>query len=138
MSDVGQLGQQFQALSDGTATGLIIALGAGGSFAVVLAVTLLTIRRSERREAGERRMATVGGGSDGQDAYPPQPYSAQEPHTHRPYSRPYRIPRQDTGTGSGTGTETGTGHASTNGSRPTGSTGTGVPTAPWPPTNDED
>lgn len=113
-------------MSDGAATGLIIALGAGGSFAAVLLVTLLTIRRSERKAARERQMATVGGGN-GQDAYPPQPYSAREPKSHRPYSRQYRIPRQDTGQS----------HGSSNGSRPTGSTGTGVPTAPWPPNNDE-
>jgi hypothetical protein len=116
-----------EALSDGTATGLIIALGAGGSFAVVLLVTLLTVRRSERKAAKARQMATVGGGN-GQDAYPPQPYSPTEPRSHRPYSRAYRIPRQDSGHP----------HGSTNGSRPAGSTGTGVPTAPWPPKNDED
>jgi len=126
------MGLQVEALSDGAATGLIIALGAGGSFAVVLLATLLAIRRSKRSErkaarAREREMATVGGGN-GQDAYPPQPYSARDPKSHRPYSRPYRIPRQDSGHT----------HGPTNGSRPAGSTGTGVPTTPWPPTNDED
>lgn len=119
------LGPQFEALSDGAATGLIIALGAGGSFVLVLLVTLITVRRSERKSSRRREMATVGGGK-GQDAYPPQPYSPDEPRSHRPYSRPYRIPRQDAG------------RASTNGSRPTGSTGPGVPMAPWPPKNDED
>ena len=122
------IGLQVEALSDGAATVLIIALGAGGSFAVVLLATVLTIRRSARKAARERKreMATVGGGN-GQDAYPPQPYSPREPKSHRPYSRPYRIPRQDSGHA----------HGSTNGSRPTGSPGTGVPTAPWPPKDDE-
>ena len=119
------LGQHVEALSDGAATGLIIALGAGGSFLVVVLATVLTVRRSERKAARERQLATVGGGN-GQDAYPPQPYTPKEPKSHRPYSRPYRIPRQDAGQA----------HGSTNGSRPAGSTGTGVPTAPWPPKND--
>lgn len=122
------LGPQVQALSDGAATGLIIAVGAGGSFVLVLAVTVFTVRRSERKAARSRenRLATVGGGN-GRDAYPPQPYSPDEPHSHRPYSRPYRIPRQDNG------------HGATNGSRPTGSAGgSGIPTAPWPPQEDED
>ncbi len=143
------IGAQFAALSDGAATGLIIAIGAGGSFAVVLALTVLTIRRSEREAARDRHPAAVGGsaggvrpgrvrtggrsrrgrssvlGADsGQDPYPPQPYSPQEPRSHRPYSRPYKIPRQDSGTH----------HA--NGSRPPGSTG--VPTTPWPPADGED
>jgi hypothetical protein len=117
------IGPQLEALSDGAATGLIIAVGAGGSFAIVVVVTVLTIRHSERKAARDRQLTTVGGGN-GQDTYPPQPYTAEEPHSHRPYSRQYRIPRQDSG------------HAPTNGSRPAGSTG--VPTAPWPPTNDED
>ena len=117
------IGPQIQALSDGAATGLIIAVGAGGSFALVLVLTLLTVRRSERRAIRTRQnhMATVGGG-DGQDAYPPQPYSANEPRSHRPYSRQFRIPRQENG------------HGAKNGSRPTGgSTGTEIPMAPWPP-----
>lgn len=119
------LGLQIEALSDGAATGLIIAIGAGGSFLLVLALTVVTMRRSERKASHQRQMATVGGGN-GQDAYPPQPYSPDDPHTHRPYSRPYQIPRQQNG------------HAPTNGSRPSGSTGTGLPMAPWPPKNDED
>lgn len=120
------IGAQVQALSDGAATGLIIAAGAGGSFALVLVLTLLTVRRSERKAARTRhsQMATVGAGN-GQDVYPPQPYSPEEPRSHRPYSRQYRIPRQESG------------HASTNGSRPTGSAGTGLPTTPWPPQEDE-
>jgi hypothetical protein len=115
---------QIQALSDGAATGLIIAVGAGGSFALVLVLTLLTTRRSERKavRAREGQMARVGGG---QDAYPPQPYSPDEPRSHRPYSRQFRIPRQDNG------------HGSTNGSRPTGGAGSGIPMAPWPPKEDD-
>ncbi|HEU5353169.1 MAG TPA: hypothetical protein VFU65_01850 [Actinocrinis sp.] len=121
------IGPQIQALSDGAATGLIIGVGAGGSFALVLVLTLLTVRRSERKaiRARQKQMATVGGG-DGQDAYPAQPYSAGEPRSHRPYSREFRIPRQDNG------------HGSTNGSRPTGgSTGREIPMGPWPPNEDD-
>lgn len=116
------------ALSDGAATGLIIAVGAGGSFVLVVLLTVITMRRSERKTSRERQMAAVGGRGDGQDAYPPQPYSADEPRSHRPYSKQYRIPRQDTG------------RPSTNGSRPAESGGTGVSLGPWPPkpTNDED
>ncbi len=120
------IGMQVQALSDGAATGLVIAAGAGGSFALVLVLTLMTVRRSERKAARtpESQMATVGAGK-GQDAYPPQPYSPDEPRSHRPYSRPYRIPRQDNG------------HGATNGTRPNGSPGTGLPMKPWPPQEDE-
>ncbi len=120
------IGMQVQALSDGAATGLVIAAGAGGSFALVLVLTLMTVRRSERKaaHAPESRMATVGA-AKGQDAYPPQPYSPDEPRSHRPYSRPYRIPRQDNG------------HGATNGTRPNGSAGTGIPMKPWPPQEDE-
>ena len=120
------LGPQFEALSDGAATGLIIAVGAGGSFLLVVVVTLITMRRSVHKTSRDREMATVGGGGNGQDAFPPQPYSPDEPRSHRPYSRQYRIPHQDTG------------HASTNGHRPAESSDSGVPMAPWPPKNDED
>lgn len=119
-------GLHFEALSDGAATGLIIAIGAGGSFLLVVAATLISMRRSVRKTASrEREMATVGGGN-GQDAFPPQPYSKDEPRSHRPYSKSYQIPHQDAG------------RASTNGHRPAESSGTGMPMAPWPPTNDED
>lgn len=121
------LGLHVQALSDGAATGLIIAVGAGGSFVLVVLVTVITMRRSEHKTTQDRQMATVGGGSgEGQDAFPPQPYSPDEPRSHRPYSRPYQIPRQDAG------------RPSTNGHRPAESSGTGMPMAPWPPKNDED
>lgn len=118
----------FEALSDGAATGLIIGIGAGGSFLLVIVATLVSVRRSVRKTSRDRELATVGGGKgqDGQDAFPPQPYSPDEPRSHRPYSKPYQIPRQDTG------------RASTNGHRPAESSGTGVPMTPWPPTNDED
>lgn len=122
--------QHVRALSDGAATGLIIAIGAGGSFLLVVVATIVSMRRSVRKMSRDRAMATVGGGKpdDGQDAFPPQPYSADEPRSHRPYSKQYQIPRQDNG------------RASTNGHRPAESSGTGVPTTPWPPTptNDED
>jgi hypothetical protein len=119
----------FAALSDGAATGLIIAIGAGGSFLLVVVATLVSMRRSVRKTTSrDREMATVGGGTghDGEDAFPPQPYSQDEPRSHRPYSKPYQIPHQDTG------------RASTNGHRPAESSGTGMPMAPWPPKNDED
>jgi len=116
---------RVQALSDGAATGLIIGIGAGGSFLLVVVATLISVRRSVRKTSRERELATVGGGK-GQDAFPPQPYSANEPRSHRPYSKQYQIPRQDNG------------RASTNGHRPAESTGSGVPMTPWPPTNDED
>lgn len=121
------LGLQVEALSNAAATSLIIAAGAGGSFVLVLALTVLTVRRSERKADREResQLATVGGGN-GQDAYPPQPYSPTEPRSHRPYSRPYRIPRQDNGR-----------HGGTNGTRPNGSTGPHIPTTPWPPQDDD-
>lgn len=117
-----------QALSDGAATGLIIGIGAGGSFLLVVVATVISVRRSVRKTSRDRELATVGGGKgrDGQDAFPPQPYSANEPRSHRPYSKQYQIPRQDNG------------RASTNGHRPAESTGSGVPITPWPPTNDED
>lgn len=118
------IGPQVQALSDAAATGLIIAVGAGGSFALVVILTLLTMRHSDRKAAHARELATVGGGN-GNDAYPAQPYSPDEPRSHRPYSRAYRIPRQDNG------------HGYTNGSGPAGSTGTGLPTTPWPPQEDD-
>jgi hypothetical protein len=119
---------RIRALSDGAATGLIIAIGAGGSLLLVLVATIVSVRRSARKTSRDREMARVGGGKadDGQDAFPPQPYSPDEPRSHRPYSKPYQIPRQDHG------------RASTNGHRPAESSGTGVPTTPWPPTNDED
>jgi hypothetical protein len=118
---------QIVALSNEAATGLIIAAGAGGSFALVLALTLLTVRRSERKVARrEREMASVGAGN-GRDTYPPQPYSPHEPHSHRPFSRPYQIPRQESAHGT-----------TTNGSRPTGSTGAELPMAPWPPTKGDE
>lgn len=116
------------ALSDGAATGLIIGIGAGGSFLLVVVATVISMRRSVRKTSRERELATVGGGNggDGRDAFPPQPYSPDEPRSHRPYSKPYQIPRQDNG------------RPSTNGHRPAESSGSGVPTAPWPPTNDGD
>ena len=119
---------RVEALSDGAATGLIIGIGAGGSLLLVLAATVISVRRSVRKTSRDRELATVGGGKgqDGPDAFPPQPYSPDEPRSHRPYSKPYQIPRQDNG------------RASTNGHRPADSGGSGVPMTPWPPTNDGD
>jgi hypothetical protein len=118
------MGPHIETLSDGAATSLIIAAGAGGSFALVVAITWLAVRRSQRTATGGRRKAAPDGGAIA-DAYPPQPYSPDEPRSHRPYSRPFQIPHQEAGHS-----------ARTNGSRPADSTG--VPTAPWPPNSDND
>lgn len=139
------------AMADTTATGLIVALGAGGSFVLVLALTIRAARvsnRAGRAAAGQAQAAqarpgrartrtrtrTRGGRSGASagagvktakvDAYPPQPYSAHEPTSHGPYSRPYRVPAQDEQHG----------RAQTNGHRPNGPVG--VPTTPWDPTED--
>ena len=129
------------ALSDTAATGLILGGGAVGCGLLVLGLTVLAIRRGARAEALERqhrqrvratarsraRAAAPGTAVDeagAHDAYPPQPYSAHEPKSHRPYSRPYRVPRQDT-------------HGTTNGHRPPGSTAAGIPGTPYPPPEDE-
>ncbi|HEV2637577.1 MAG TPA: hypothetical protein VGX23_20665 [Actinocrinis sp.] len=137
------------AMADTTATGLIVALGGGGSFVLVLALTIRAARvsnRAGRAAAGQAqaaqarpgrartRIRTRGGRSGAGagagvktakvDAYPPQPYSAHEPTSHGPYSRPYRVPAQDEQHG----------RAQTNGHRPNGPVG--VPTAPWDPTED--
>lgn len=58
----------------------------------------------------------------GHDPYPQQPYSSQEPKTHKPYSRPYKVPRQEQ-------------HGSTNGHRPPDANGT-IPTGPYTPPDD--
>jgi hypothetical protein len=116
---------QILALSDGVATGLILAVGAGGSFALVLGITLFGFRRTDRRAT--RRARWIVGANSKRDAYPPQPYSADEPHSHQPFSRAFEISRHEHA------------HGGTNGSRPPGSTGTNMPTAPWPgPADDDD
>ena len=128
------------AMSDSAATGLIVGLGVGGSFVLVLALTIRAARQSNRAGAAAagRARAAQGrsgrlrtrphGGADvqtgGHDRYPQQPYSAAEPASHRPYSRPYRVPAQDEQLG----------RAQTNGHRPTGPVG--APTTPWSPTED--
>ncbi|MBR7837541.1 hypothetical protein KDL01_29955, partial [Actinospica durhamensis] len=71
------------------------------------------------------RAGRVGAGVESpHDPYPPQPYSTKEPRTHKPYSRPYKVPRQEQ-------------HGSTNGHRPPDSTATGIPTTPYTPPDDE-
>lgn len=140
--------QDFEAMSDATATGLIAVLGIGGSFALVLGLTIWAARQSNRARRAERTGRAGGGparvpragtartrtrtrsrgaaGVDttGYDPYPPQPYSVREPASHKPYSRPYRVPAPDPHQG----------HAETNGHRPGGPVG--VPTTPWSPSED--
>jgi hypothetical protein len=146
------------ALTDTAATGLILGGGALGCGLLVLGLTVLAVRRGEREEQRARAAQKVAAGTVrqgdeqptratrtartgrtgrggrsgrsrsraelGHDPYPPQPYSPQEPKTHQPYSRPYKVPRQEQ-------------HGSTNGHRPPDSTGTGLPTTPYPPPDDE-
>ena len=101
------------ALSDTAATDLVLGFGVGGSLALVVGLTWLASRRS-RQEARDRERARhpaavgargevpgqtrVARSMDG-DGYPPQPYSEAEPHSHRPYSRPYANPRRHEGSG---------------------------------------
>lgn len=122
------------ALSDTAATGLILGGGALGCAILVLGLTVMAIRRGAKAEALDRRRgqqakaaartarragststATPPASSAADtdvddpgphDPYPRQPYSAQEPRSHQPYSRPYRVPKQEAP------------HAATNGHRP--------------------
>lgn len=83
--------------------------------------------RTGRAGRGGRGGRARSGSEFGHDPYPPQPYTSQEPKTHKPYSRPYKVPRQEQ-------------HGKTNGHRPpgsTGSTGTELPTTPYTPPEDE-
>jgi len=128
------------ALSNTATTGLILGGGAVGAGVLVLTLTVLAIRRGARAEALERarqrqvhttthsrpKRAATGTAVDelgAHDGYPSQPYSAQDPGSHKPYSRPYKVPRQEA-------------HGSTNGHRPPGSTATGIPTTPYSPPDD--
>ncbi|HWG24617.1 hypothetical protein [Actinospica sp.] len=99
------------ALSGTAATGLILGAGALGSGLLVLGLTVLAVRRGNREEElrrrGEAARAPVRSRTKRSaarttlvepgthDAYPQQPYSAAEPRSHRPYSRTYKLPRQD-------------------------------------------
>ncbi|WP_034265184.1 hypothetical protein [Actinospica robiniae] len=143
------------ALTDTAATGLILGGGALGCGLLVLGLTVLALRRGAReeqraqaaqkvaagavRQGGEQptraprtgRTGRAGRGGRsrsraelGHDPYPQQPYSSQEPKTHQPYSRPYKVPRQEQ-------------HGSTNGHRPPDANGTGLPTTPYTPPDDE-
>jgi hypothetical protein len=132
------------ALSDTAATGLILGGGALGCGLLVLGLTVLAIRRGARAEALERQQrqrvraaaahsrtkrSAAGTAVDelgAYDPYPPQPYSAQEPNSHKPYSRPYRLPRQEKPNGA------------TNGHRPPDSTAAGIPSTPYTPPDDEE
>lgn len=148
------------ALTDTAAAGLILGGGALGCALLVLGLTLLALRRSAREEEQARSAQKVAAGAVGQgdgqatravrggrtgrtgragrggragrsrrsefahDPYPQQPYSSQEPKTHQPYSRPYKVPRQEE-------------YGRTNGHRPPDSNGTGLPTTPYTPPDDE-
>lgn len=101
-----------EAISDAAATGLILGLGLGGCLVVVVTLTVAAVRRG-------RRFGRRGGNGAATDGYPPQPYSAADPRTHQPYSRVYRIPRQDAA------------HNTTNGKHPSGPAG--PQSAVWPP-----
>ena len=119
------------ALSNTAATGLILGGGALGSGLLVLGLTVLALRRNAKEEARERhrlqqvratarsRASRSAGTAVDElgthDPYPPQPYTPQEPASHQPYSRPYKLPRQES-------------HGKTNGHRPPGS---GFPTTPY-------
>jgi len=146
---------ELTALSDTAATGLILGGGALGCGLLVLGLTVLALRRGAREEQRARAEQKVVAGAVGQgggrpargprggragragrggrsrpgselghDPYPQQPYSPQEPKTHKPYSRPYKVPRQEQ-------------HGSTNGHRPPDANGTGIPTRPFTPPDDE-
>lgn len=99
-------------LSSTAATGLILGAGALGSGLLVMGLTVLAVRRGNREEELRRRgeAARVTTRSRAKrsaartatlvepgahDAYPQQPYSTTEPRSHKPYSRPYTVPRQD-------------------------------------------
>jgi hypothetical protein len=137
------------ALSQNADAGLILGGGALGCGLLVLGLTVLALRRGAREEEKARTAQKVHAGAVGQrgarptrpgrsaratrggerestphDPYPPQPYSSQEPKTHKPYSRPYKVPRQEQ-------------HGSTNGHHPPGSAATGIPTTPYTPPDDE-
>lgn len=130
----------YGALDNTAATGLILGGGAVGSGLLVLVLTVLALRRSAKEEARERQRRqrvraaarsrarrSAGTAVDelgAHDPYPPQPYSPKEPVSHRPYSRPYKVPKQES-------------HGKTNGHRPPGSAGAGIPTAPYSPPEDE-
>ena len=85
------------ALSGTAATGLILGGGALGSGLLVVGLTVMAVRRGNREERRRRtavRRASVPRQTE-YDPYPQQPYSAGEPKSHRPYSQPYKRPRQD-------------------------------------------
>lgn len=125
------------ALSNTAATGLILGGGALGAGLLVLGLTVLALRLNARDEARERdhrqqvratarsRTSRSAGTTvdelGAHDPYPPQPYTPQDPGSHQPYSRPYRVPKQES-------------HGKTNGHRPPGS---GFPTTPYGGSEDD-
>ena len=133
------------ALSNTAATGVILGAGALGSGLLVLTLTVLAIRRGARAEELERqrerpvrtaarsrtkRAAAVTAVDElgAHDPYPRQPYSAGEPGSHQPYSRPYKVPKQEAH---------GLANGHSNGHRPPGTAATGIPTTPYAPPDEE-
>ncbi|HEY3870349.1 MAG TPA: hypothetical protein VGM10_18430 [Actinocrinis sp.] len=136
------------AFAGGTATKLLLATGIAG--ALLFTVSLLSLMKRSAQErtpqkaperlqkvphdeasAARASESAAPSATTAADAFPPQPYSEQEPDSHRPYSRAYEIPRQSEG-----------GKAATNGngSRPHGSNDlppAGIPTTPWRPPKDD-
>jgi hypothetical protein len=144
-------GAVVTALSETASTGLILGGGALGCGLLVLGLTVLAVRRGAKEEQDARTAQRVaagavkakqrggrparpgrpGRGGRGRpgpepphDPYPRQPYSPQEPKSHQPYSRPYKLPRQEQ-------------YGSTNGHRPPDSAATGIPATPYTPPEDE-
>jgi hypothetical protein len=133
---------QYGALGNTAATGLILGGGAVGSGLLVLVLTVLALRRNAKEEMRERQRRqqvraaarararrSAGTAVDelgAHDRYPPQPYSPQEPVSHQPYSRPYKVPKQPKQQA----------HGATNGHRPPGSAGAGLPKTPYSPPED--
>lgn len=138
---------KFGAAAGGTATKLILATGIAGALLFTVSLLSLMKRAPEEhtRETAPERLQRVPRddasaappiqpvpptAGSATDAYPPQPYSEQEPSSHRPYSRPYEIPRQSDGKAITNG----------NGSRPHGANGVpsaGIPMTPWQPPKDD-
>jgi hypothetical protein len=135
---------KFGAAAGGTATKLILATGIAGALLFTVSLLSLMKRAPEEhtRETAPERLQRVPRddasaappipptAGSATDAYPPQPYSEQEPSSHRPYSRPYEIPRQSDGKVITNG----------NGSRPHGANGVpsaGIPMKPWQPPKDD-
>ena len=82
------------ALSNTASAGLILGGGALGCAVLVVGLTVLAVRRRASEEPVHPEQAARNE-PGAHDAYPQQPYSAAEPASHRPYSKPYTVPEQD-------------------------------------------